>query len=82
MSAEDIVAALVKRRVSKATAVQYADAFAEYREASDNIGKHGAIVKHPRTGNPIRNPYLAVRDGALDKLRKMQNRGLDVDFLW
>lgn len=40
----------------------YADAFCEYRAAQKNIDEHGSIVFHPRTGAPIENPYIRVRD--------------------
>lgn len=42
----------------------YADAFCEYQAAQKNIDDHGAIVFHPRTGSPIENPYIRVRDKA------------------
>lgn len=80
MSRTEIVAALVAKRISKDLAVQYADAFIDYREASANISEHGAVVQHPRTANPIPNPYLPVRDAALRKLQRM--RGVKADFLW
>lgn len=57
----------------------YADAFMEYREAQDNIAKNGAIAMHPRTGAPIENPYLRVRNGAAAVLRKFR---LVSDKLW
>lgn len=62
---------LVEAGASRDRAVQYCEAFLEYRTAAANIAEHGAIVQHPRTGNPIENPYLAVRDRALRKLRSM-----------
>lgn len=42
----------------------YVDATAQYQAAQANIDTHGSIVIHPRTGAPIENPYLAVRDRA------------------
>lgn len=71
--ADEVVAALVVAGTRKDLAVQYADAFLEYRESSRNISEHGAIVQHPRTSNPIENPYLPVRDRALRKLQGMVN---------
>ena len=52
----------------------YADAFIEYHTAQDNISEHGSIVFHPRTGAPIENPYLAVRDRASKKLQSIRLR--------
>ncbi len=80
MTKAEIVAALVERGESKARATLYADAFIEYREASTNIAEHGVIVSHPRTANPIENPYLAIRDRAAKKLDGM--RKVKADFLW
>jgi Phage terminase, small subunit len=79
-SRDEIVAELVKRGTAKDRAVQYADCFLEYQEASENLVKNGTIVQHPRTANPITNPYLAIRDGALRKLQGF--RGIKAEFLW
>lgn len=75
-----IVSGLVARGVSRDRASQYADAFLEYIEASNNILIQGAMVLHPRTANPIENPYLRIRDRALVKLRSL--RGIKADWLW
>lgn len=48
----------------------YADAFADFHEAQSNIDAHGAIVAHPRTGQPMDNPYLKVKAAAGASLRK------------
>jgi len=80
MTNAEIVAELVRRGESKDRATFYADAFLEYREASENIAEHGIIVQHPRTANPIENPYLAIRDRAAKKLDGM--RRVKADFLW
>jgi len=78
--ADQVVEALVQAGTRKDLAVQYCDAFLEYREASRNISEHGVIVQHPRTANPIENPYLVVRDRALRKLQGMVN--VKAAFLW
>jgi hypothetical protein len=75
-----IVAGLEARGARRSVAAQYADAFLEYREASANIAANGSMVLHPRTANPIANPYLELRDRALLKLQKM--RGVPADWLW
>jgi phage terminase small subunit len=80
MTKEEIVATLVERGESKDRATFYADAFLEYQEATQNIAQHGIIVQHPRTANPIENPYLAIRDRAAKKLDGM--RKVKADFLW
>lgn len=55
---------------------QYVDQFAAYVEAQENISRNGAVCAHPRTGAPMENPYLKVRDNAtrlLQKMRRVKN---------
>jgi len=80
MTKHQIITALTKRGARKDQATIYADAFMEYHEATANIDKFGIIVAHPRTANPIENPYLNIRDRAARKMLAM--RGLKADFLW
>ena len=80
LDAAAIVEQLVQAGARRDLAVQYTDAFLEYREASKNISQHGAIVQHPRTANPIENPYLVIRDRALRKLQGMVH--VKAAFLW
>lgn len=75
-----LIATLAKAGMGTARAGQYADAFIEYRQATEQIDEHGIIVLHPRTGAPIENPFLAVRDRALKKLQTMKDARADV--LW
>jgi phage terminase small subunit len=63
----------------EASIVIYADAYIEYQEASENIREYGSLVSHPRTGSPIDNPFLKVRDRASATLRKIK---LDDTGLW
>ncbi len=71
---------LERRGAKRDRSVYYADAYVEYQEATKNIEEHGTIVQHPRTGNPIENPYLAIRDRALKKLLSI--RGVNTEGLW
>lgn len=66
-------------RASAADIAMYADVFVEYVKAQANISEHGSIVFHPRTGAPIENPYLAIRDRARATLSKTRLR---TDRLW
>jgi len=68
----EVVAFLVDRGAKRDRAALYADAYLEYLEASANIAERGAMVLHPRTMNPIVNPYLEIRDRALYKLRRLR----------
>jgi len=56
----------------------YADYFTSYMTASDNIRRHGEIVQHPRTGAPISNPYIPVRDSAAKMLKTFKLRTGDL----
>jgi phage terminase small subunit len=58
----------------------YADAYIEYAEAMENIRRNGAVCASPRTGAPIENPYLRVRDKALAQLLKL--RRVKAGGLW
>lgn len=57
----------------------YVSALLEYRAAQKNIDEHGAIVLHPRSGAPIANPYIVVRDSAQRVLLKCPLR---TDCVW
>jgi len=59
----------------------YADAWAEFVEAVANVERNGAVCAHPRTGAPIENPYLRVRDRAFERLLKLR-RKVDARGLW
>ncbi len=72
LGVDAIVDTLVVNGCRRDAARQYADAYIEYREACRNIEAHGVIVQHPRTSNPITNPYVPVRDRALRKLQGMR----------
>lgn len=50
----------------------YTDAFLEWHQATKNIDEHGSIVFHPRTGAPIENPYLKIRDQATKKMLSLK----------
>ena len=80
MTREEIIAGLEAPGARRDVAAMYADAYLEYREASANISEQGAMVLHPRTANPIENPYLKIRDRAQAKLRTF--RGINASWLW
>lgn len=77
---EEVIAVLVAGGARRDRAALYADAYLEYHEASANIAERGAMVLHPRTMNPIENPYLQIRDRALGKLRRLRIRA--AEGLW
>ena len=77
---EEVIKILLKNGVSPDRASMYADVYLEYQTATVNIAEYGVMVKHPRTGNPVVNPYLAIRDRAQKKLAKMFN--VNAKGLW
>lgn len=80
MTREEVIAVLLKNNVKPDRATIYADCYLEYQRATANVEEYGVVVKHPRTGNPIENPYLAIRDRAEKKLYRMQN--INAKGLW
>ena len=76
----DMVQLLIEHGIRIDLANQYADVFFEYMKATRNVDEFGIIIKHPRTGNPIENPYLVIRDRALKKLQAM--RSVKAVYLW
>jgi hypothetical protein len=76
----EFIQLLVDEGIRIDLANQYADVFKEYIECTQNIDEFGVIITHPRTGNPIDNPYLVIRDRALKKLQAMET--VQCDQLW
>lgn len=75
-----VVARLVREGASVGDAIQFADLWLQYSEASENIVKNGTIVQHPRTLNPITNPYVAHRDSARAGMRRLP--WIEASWLW
>jgi hypothetical protein len=80
MTRDQVIAVLIGSGAGRDRAVMYADAYQEYVKASGNLDEYGLIISHPRTGAPVPNPYLVIRDRALKKLRGM--RDVDASALW
>jgi hypothetical protein len=81
MTKADIIAALraLNPRATDAHVAIYAAAFLEHSTAQANIDRHGTIVFHPRTGSPIDNPYVSVRDRSAKTLLSL---ALKTGDLW
>ena len=75
-----VVARLIREGASVADATQFADLWLQYSEASENTVKNGTIVQHPRTLNPITNPYVAHRDSARVGMRRLP--WIEASWLW
>lgn len=79
LTRDEVVSALVGRGVKRDRAVMYADQYVAYQAASANIAEFGTIIKNPRTGQAMPNPYLKVRDDAQRTLTRLR---IDAAFLW
>lgn len=78
---EQVIRQLVTNRAKRDLAELYADALFEYLSAQEDIDRNGSIVLHPRTGDPIDNPFTRVRDRAREQLKKLTNR-MDTSGVW
>jgi len=77
---EEVLATLHELNPNRVPEVAiYVDAFLDYREAQANIDLYGSVTFHPRTGAPIDNPYLRIRDRAAACLGKSR---LKTGALW
>lgn len=75
-----VLAVLVRNGNSHDAARMYCDLFCEYFEAQENIARNGAVCANPRTGAPVENPFLKVRNQARAALLKM--RRVNAVGLW
>lgn len=82
MTREQVIDALKKDspKAKLSDVVIYADAYLEYQAAQANIREHGSIVFHPRTGSPIDNPYIKIRNSASAIIRKITS--IKASSLW
>lgn len=77
-----VLACLMKGNNRADKASLYADSFVEYQEAQANIRENGSIVSDPRTGAPVVNPYLTVRDKAFARLEALHKGGVKAGDLY
>jgi P27 family predicted phage terminase small subunit len=49
----------------------YCEAYAEWRDAMDQLEKYGKIVKSPKSGYPVPNPYVAIRNTSESTMRSI-----------
>lgn len=78
----EVMQALLNAKNRPEKAALYADTFIEYRTAQANIEDFGAVTACPRTGTPIPNPFLSVRDKAFSRLEALHKAGVRASDLW
>ena len=52
----------------------YLDMESSYINAQNNIKEFGEVTSHPRTGEPMANPYLSVREKASKQMIAIQHK--------
>jgi P27 family predicted phage terminase small subunit len=56
--------------VDRAALAAYCTVYARWIDAEEQIQKFGTVIKSPKSGFPIANPYVGVSNTALDLMRK------------
>lgn len=56
--------------VDRAALAAYCAAWSRWVDAETNIQKFGTVIKSPKSGFPIQNPYVGIANTALDQMRK------------
>jgi len=56
--------------VDRAALAAYCSAWSRWVAAEKSIQKFGTVIKSPKSGFPIQNPFVGVANTALDQLRK------------
>src|ERR1700750_2174369 len=56
--------------VDRAALAGYCAAWSRWVNAEENLQKFGAVIKSPKSGFPIQNPYVGIANTALDQMRK------------
>jgi P27 family predicted phage terminase small subunit len=57
-------------RADRTALVAYCNTYSRWIDAEQKVKQHGAIVKSPAKGFPMKSPYLTVADQALEIMRK------------
>lgn len=68
--ATELIAAGLLTTVDRAALAAYCSAWSRWIDGETNIQKFGTVIKSPKSGYPIQNPYVGVANTALDQMRK------------
>jgi P27 family predicted phage terminase small subunit len=68
--ASELTATGLLTTVDRAALAAYCAAWSRWTDAEINIQKFGTVIKSPKSGFPIQNPYVGVANTALDQMRK------------
>ena len=56
--------------IDTAAFAAYCAAWGRWVEAEEALIKHGAVVRAPKTGVPMQNPYLSIANTAIRQIRE------------
>jgi hypothetical protein len=85
MTNEEILTSLRDQnpRLRDDVAIPLATALYEYGLAQSKINDQGVLSLHPRTGSPMENPYLQVRERSRRTIKDLcAKRNVKTDGLW
>jgi P27 family predicted phage terminase small subunit len=68
--ADELSAQGLLTTVDRAALAAYCSAWARWINAEEQVQKFGAVIKSPKSGFPIQNPYVGIANTALDQMRK------------
>jgi P27 family predicted phage terminase small subunit len=67
---KELIAIGLLTSVDRAALAAYCSSYSRWMSAEENIQKFGMVIKSPKSGFPIQNPYVSVANTALDLMRK------------
>lgn len=56
--------------IDRAALAGYCSAWSRWIHAEEQVKRFGAVIKSPKSGYPIQNPYLGIAHTSLDFIRK------------
>ena len=56
--------------IDRAALAAYCAAYSRWINAEEQVQRFGAVIKSPKSGFPIQNPYAAIANTAIDQMRK------------
>ena len=68
--AKELIAIGLLTSVDRAALAAYCSSYSRWASAEKQIQKFGAVIKSPKSGFPIANPYVGIANTALDLMRK------------
>jgi P27 family predicted phage terminase small subunit len=66
----ELSAAGLLTNVDRAALAAYCAAYSRWTEAEDSLAKFGLVIKTPKSGYPIPNPYVGIANTALEQMRR------------